>query len=229
MNFKTKKLVVFDFCETLVDFQTADAFIDFVTEKELYNKFKYIKYLTSFLTQTRVLAFFNKFFHEWNVSKRLKLYQIKGISEEKINQYSKDFYEEKLMRHLIKPLYALFLKHSNEGSHVIIISGGYEPYIRFFSEKHNIDYYFATKIAFEKNKVSGFFLGKDCLFKQKVVLLEQYIAQNNITFEESIVYTDSVTDIPILKWAKSAFVVSKNKPQIWAKEMGFNEIIWEND
>jgi HAD superfamily hydrolase (TIGR01490 family) len=219
------QLVVFDFCETLVNFQSADRFVDYIIEKEKYHKYRWIFQLNRVLVRLRVLAVANKIWPELNPSKRLKLLQIKGISQSKIEQYAKGFYDEKVMPNLITPLYQLMQGHVNNGDYVMILSGGYAPYIKVFSEKHHLKAYFATEMAFEVGKLNGKFNGKDCLYAQKTVLLEQYLKDNPLTYTKKIAYSDSFSDLPLLQWADEAFVISKQKPQAWAKAYGFKEII----
>ncbi len=219
------RLVVFDFCETLVNFQTADKFVDFIIEKENYYNFRWIKTLNSIFTRTRVLAIVNKFLPELNPSKRLKLFQIRGISEKKVNQYAIDFYNDFIMPNRIMPLYDKMKEHIKNNDFVLIISGGYTPYLKIFSEKHNIQAYFGTELEKNNSILTGQFLGKDCLHGQKIVLLEKYLKEKQINFTTSVSYSDSITDLPLLKWTDEAFVISKNKSQTWAKEYGFKEII----
>jgi len=219
------QLVVFDFCETLVNFQSADRFVDYVIEKEKYHKYRWIFWLNRVLTRLRVLAVLSKIWPELNPSKRLKLQQIKGISEQKIAQYAQEFYEEKVMPNLISPLYKRMQDHISNGDYVMILSGGYAPYIKVFSDEHQIKAYFATEMAFEAGKLNGKFAGKDCLYGQKTVLLEQYLKDNKINYTKKIAYSDSFSDLPLLQWADDAFVISKHQSQPWAKTYGFKEII----
>jgi phosphoserine phosphatase len=58
-----------------------------------------------------------------------------------------------------------------------------------------------------------------------VYLLEKFINETNIIYSKSIVYSDSITDLPLLKWADEAVVISKSKSQLWANDFGFKEII----
>ncbi len=219
------QLVIFDFCETLVNFQTADSFVDFIIKKENYTKFRWVNILNKILTKTRFLAVLNKFSPELNPSKRLKLFQIRGLAEAKVNQYAIDFYNEKIMSNRIMPLYEKMQKHIENKDFVIIISGGYTPYLKVFSEKHNIQAFFGTEVETRDSKLTGLFSGKDCLHGQKIDLLEKYIKENQINFTNSISYSDSITDLPLLKWTDEAFVISKNKSQSWVKSYGFKEII----
>lgn len=221
------RLVVFDFCETLVNFQSADRFVDYIIEKENYRKYRWLFQLNRILTRLRVMAVLSKIWPELNPSKRLKLLQIKGVSEEKIEKYAREFYDEKVMPNLIKPLYQLMQNHVSSGDHVLVISGGYAPYIKVFSEKHQIKAYFATEMALAAGKLTGKFAGKDCLYGQKTVLLEEYLKHNTINFTRKIAYSDSSSDLPLLQWADEAFVISRGQSQPWAKTYGFKEIIHE--
>jgi HAD superfamily hydrolase (TIGR01490 family) len=218
-------LVVFDFCETLVDFQTADRFIDFVIAKEKYRKYRSVDFVTRILSKIRVIAIFNKFYPKLNLSKRLKLFQIRGVENATIEVLARDFYDQELMTNLISPLYELLQHHIEQNDYVMIISGGYAPYIRFFTEQHNLKKYFATEIGISDGKVTGFFLGKDCLFEQKVILLNDFLTNSSILFAKSIAYSDSSSDLPLLQWADEGVVVSRHKPQPWAKTYGFKEIV----
>ena len=219
------KLVIFDFCETLVNFQTADAFIDYIIEKEGYRKYHWIHKLDIFLTKNKLISLINKIAPEYNPSKRIKLYQIKNLEKEKVEKYAYLFFENKIKTNLIEPLYELFLSHIDNKDHVLIISGGYSPYIKLFAETHKINGFFATELAFSSKKFTGFFKGKDCLFKQKVVLLKKYLESNKINYTSSVAYSDSITDLPLLCWVDEPVVISKNKSQLWAVKYGFKEII----
>ena len=114
-----KRIVVFDFCETLVDIQSADKFIDYVIEKENYRKYAFINTIIFLLTRSRALALINKFFPKLNLSKRLKLYQIKGMSSTIINAIAIRYYNEILVHHKIVSIHELLLRHIANKDHVL--------------------------------------------------------------------------------------------------------------
>jgi HAD superfamily hydrolase (TIGR01490 family) len=221
------KLVVFDFCETLVRFQTADRFVDYIIEKENYRKYQWIDLVRKILFRTRVLAVVSKFFPNLNPSKRLKLLQLRGLDEVKLINFAKEFTNELVRNNLIQPLYDLMKEHLNQNDYVVIVSGGYEPYIKVFAEQEGVNYFFATEMELYKNKLTGHFAGKDCLQEQKVILLEDFFKKNDLQFSNSIAYSDNSSDLPLLKWANTGVVVSKNKSQNWAKENNLSEIVHE--
>jgi HAD superfamily phosphoserine phosphatase-like hydrolase len=181
--------------------------------------------VTRVLSKLRVIAIVNKFFPEVNIAKRLKLFQIRGVESSRIEVLAKDFYEQELMTHLIAPLYELLQSHINQNDYIMLISGGYSPYLKVFLEQHHLKKHFATEIEMSDGKVTGFFSGKDCLYAQKVVLLNQFLKDNAMLFANSIAYSDSISDLPLLQWADEGVVVSRHKSQAWAKTYGFTEII----
>ena len=220
-------LIVFDFCETLVHFQTADRFVDFIIEKEKYRKYRWIGFLARLLYRLRIIILVNKLLPKFNPMKRLKLMQLRGITETRMNVLATEFYQTEINSNMISPLYELLLKHREQNDYIIIISGGYAPYIKLFTEEHKLNEYFATEIEVANQKLTGFFSGKDCLYDQKVVLLNQFLKENNIQYTSSIAYSDSSSDLPLLQWADEGVVISKNKSQAWASQYGFQEIIHE--
>jgi phosphoserine phosphatase len=107
----------------------------------------------------------------------------------------------------------------------VIASGGYLPYIKVFSQKHKIKHSFATQIDIKDKKITGQFNGKDCLYNQKVILIEEFLNANPIKYASSVAYSDSITDLPLLQWADEGVVVSKHKSQDWAAKNNLKEII----
>lgn len=218
-------LVVFDFCETLVRFQTADRFVDFIIQKENYHKYRWINLLARALYRMKIILVVNKLLPKLNPMKRLKLLQLRGMAKTRMEAYANEFYQTEIKPNMISPLYDLLLEHRNQKDYIMIISGGYAPYIKLFAEHNQLDAYFATEIEFANQKVTGYFEGKDCLYEQKVILLNRFLVDNNLTFQKTIAYSDSISDLPLLQWADEAFVVSREKTQPFAKQYGFKEII----
>jgi hypothetical protein len=67
-----QNLVIFDFCETIANFQTADAFVEFVLTKKpkSWRNFYYEK-IISYLKKNYIIAICHKFFPKKNIEKRL--------------------------------------------------------------------------------------------------------------------------------------------------------------
>ena len=217
-------LVVFDFCETLVPYQSADAFVNYVLENNVESKDKR-NWFDPFLNSKVVIVFFNKFFPTFNFSKRKVLAQLKGIEQNQVEKLALD-YSEKLGTTFIPEMMEKFHYHKSIGDEIIIISGGYEVYLKYFAKKFGFNACYATKIKFNNNSCTGVFDGNDCMFGQKVQYAAEYKMAMKIQPEQTIVYTDSESDIKLMQWADEGIVVSKS-PQRWANKFNFKEIIWK--
>jgi len=221
----TKKLVVFDFCDTITNFQTGDAFVSFVNQKHP-NKFnRFVFWLRRVLVKLRFFAILNKFFPKRNSVKRFYLWSLKGQSKDTTETCALEFFQKKIVPNYHQIIIEKVRCHVENNDFVVVSSGGYDLYLKHFCEQENIPYLNCTKIAFNGNNCSGVFDGPDCMFEQKVVEIERLIKDNNWQFREKVVYSDSITDMPLFLWADRSIVISKKHSQAWAVENNFEEII----
>ena len=221
---ENKQLIIFDFCETLVNIQTADNFVLWVLEKEKVNS----KFQLDFIRRLKKIKFItilNVLFPRLNFEKRLMLRLLKNLSQETINENAKN-YAEWLKGKWIMELKDLFMKYVDNGAKIVVISGGYEIYLKHFFAEFPEVIVFGTKIEFKNGKLTGMFDGKDCMFQEKVNILDRWIETSGQNMEKSVVFSDSISDLPLLKWANEGFVVSHKKEQNWAKMNNLKEIIW---
>lgn len=221
------KLVIFDFCETLVNFQTADSFVDFVLNRSKRGRSRINKTVLSILYRMRLIALANKIFPDLNLSKRLCLYQLRGLSTHEMDSWSKAFVAEKIYPNLIPELMEKLNNHQESVDYIVLISGGYEDYLNVFAQQENIPVVMGTRIQRKNNCMTGFFEGADCLRKEKVNRLNEWLSTQNNHFESLVLYSDSITDMPLFKLVDHPIVVSKHRSQAWAKHHDFKEIIHE--
>ncbi|MFN4083090.1 MAG: HAD family hydrolase [Bacteroidia bacterium] len=226
------KIAIFDFCETLTNFQTADRFVNFILKDNNCNNSVWVNTLNRLIyimTLLRVFAILNIIAPRLNLSKRILLLKLRGVSKEVIHAKAIDYLEKVINPRINRNILERLREYKRNGYLVFISSGGYEPYLNLFSKQEGIDKLFCTQIEFIKGKATGFIKGKDCMFINKVTLLEEYLKANKITFEDSVVYSDSFSDLPLLKWANSAYVISYNNSRSWVVKGGFNEIIIKDE
>jgi len=221
---ENKQLIIFDFCETLVKIQTADNFVLWVLDKEKVNSKLQLDFIRR-LKKIKFITILNVLFPRLNFEKRLMLRLLKNLSEDKMNDNAKN-YAEWLKEKWILELKDLFMMHVDNGAKIVVISGGYEIYLKHFFAEFPEVVVFGTKIEFKSGKLTGKFGGKDCMFQEKVNILNRWIETSGQNREKSVVFSDSISDLPMLKWASEGFVVSHKKKQNWAKMNNLKEIIW---
>lgn len=226
LNFmKNDNVALFDFCETLVSFQTADVFIDYVRLHEnldRMNKWEKIKKIHDRLKLVKCLEYF--LFKNYSFSKRIKLYQLKNFSYEKLSIYGRMYYNEVVKPNFIKKLINEMERLKEDGFKIYIVSGGYNIYLKYFVEDYNLEGCFCSIIDFKNNMCTGKLSGPDCMGKNKVLLLNKSFIERP---QYSISYSDSITDLPMLLWANKGVVVAQTKTK-WSEKNNLDEIIWES-
>jgi HAD superfamily phosphoserine phosphatase-like hydrolase len=220
-------LVIYDFCETLVSIQTADRFINYVVDETKTKSF--ISNLEKFLTLTRLFAIIKLILPKLNLSKKINLLKIRNFNELQLKEIAIKYYEEIIKSNYNHIILEKLKQDLEKKNLVMVISGGYDMYLNLFCKEFGIDYLLSSKIEIVESKATGFLKGKDCMFNEKVIQLEKFIWDKKLEFENSIVYSDSITDLPLFNWAKEKYVISYNKNQNWVKQNNFREIILKRD
>ena len=155
------KIALFDFCDTLVDFQTGDAFIDFIRENTKKKKALIFEKFRVFLIKIRFFSILSKIFPSNNWHKRLKLFQLKGITKNEIEHLSLLYYIERIKPRLIKRIIQELQQYKKEGYSIYIVSGGFSDYIIHFCKEFEINEPIATNIKYKNGICLGIIDGKD--------------------------------------------------------------------
>lgn len=219
------KLAVIDFCGTIANFQTLDPYLEFVLKSE--RKASYI--LLSNKAIKAVLSLTNRVirklgYHHY-IKKALMAASLKGISEEALYEYGKKYYEERIKTNLIPETMELIGKLKAEGYMTLIVSGGSKYYIKYFADNFGIDDVISAEIETSDGKCTGRLL-RECLGKEKVEMLKEYIVKKGINVSEKLCITDGESDIPILSECNKKIIISNNAHQKWVDE-SMEEIIWQ--
>ncbi|GHT88770.1 hypothetical protein FACS1894137_17280 [Spirochaetia bacterium] len=219
------KIAFFDFCDTIIGFQTADRFIDFCNEAGKKKKKKKFCSQTNSRNKWLLFKIVKKVLSLCSIKKRLKLLKISGISFEELNKFARKYYEAEIRQSFILPVILEIKKRKEENYKIWIISSGYDIYLKYFIEEFKLDGLIATMLHFNKNHCfSGCIAGLDCIGVNKIKLIKRIFLDTK--FDDTISYSDSKSDLPLLKWTKKGVVVSKIKSQSWAAVNKFEELIW---
>ena len=216
---RKEKIALFDFCDTLVSFQTANEYVRFFVKyyANLSIKLRHFIYLT--LSASGLISHMEKRHPEKNIRKRILLWQLKGSTRDKMEMVAKEYYERRIKPCLISETITELLKSKKDGCKILIVSGGYDIYIKHFALEYGIEIrnIVANQLLFDKN----LFIGKydlECMGEEKVRLLNK-IFEHRDDFNV-VAYSDSESDLPILLWADIGIVITKS----WAKKYQFKEI-----
>ena len=218
------KIALFDFCETLTDFQTADAYVDFVRERIGDSRSFRWERFRNLLVKTKIASILSRLFPDASMPKKIKLQQLKGFSEEELKDQAYSYYQERIRPHFIRPAIQQLYNLQAEGYRVGLVSGGYSIYLCYFTEEFHLDFVISSKIAFDDNKIcTGRLAGKDCMNHNKVRMLDEFFLERP---GESIAVSDSKSDLPLLRYASQGVVISHLTHQKWIDNYHFEELIW---
>lgn len=217
------KVAVFDFCETLADFQTANAFVDFVRQNVKSVEVRLVNTVYVVLSKLQVIRFLNfATSHKHSIGKNLKLLQLRGMSRETIEAMAQRFHEERIKPHLIEATVERMEQLKKDGYEVGLSSGGYGVYLKHFAQDYKLDFVQCSEIGFRNGRCTGRLAGADCMREEKVRRLTQRFGNG----DNAVAFSDSLSDLPLLEWASQPVVVSRGKHQAWVEKYGFQEIIW---
>lgn len=213
---KHNKLAIFDFCETLVDIQSADAFVGFVILEGDYafkfirvNYFKFIK----LLVQLRFFRVLKIIIGDNSLEKALRLFALRGLTQDYLEKKANRFILQ-LNELKIKSIWNIFENSLNDDdSSVLICSGGYDIYLRKVFSTVDVEI-ICTELSYKNGKFSGFWEGTDCLGSEKSRRLNKLKYPQKA--QEITVFTDSSTDVPLLELSTKGVVVGKGDCPTWA-------------
>lgn len=220
------KLVVLDFCGTVVGFQTLNPFLLYVLKHNKPVKYRIFRvrlvekvcdYLTNILRKRGYTGY---------LYKGLLVYLTKGIKEEILYDEGKRFYIDEIHARLIGPVAKVVKNYEKLEYHIILLSGGSKYYIKYYCEEFGIDDFITAEIIMENGKSAGR-LGRTCFGIDKIKELDKFLKYNHYykdVYDVSI--TDSKSDLKLLEKSKKKIVVSHLQKQNWTDE-SMEEIVWK--
>lgn len=225
---KDRDLVLYDFCGTIADFQTGNAFIRYVLKRERISDDLY-ENLRVFLNKIGFIKHFNYMLPKMAINKSLLLYQLRGISYEVLDGWAYQYYIEEVKPHLIDKVIDTIEKHKQEGAFLILDSAGYSIYLKYFVKEYGIPVLLASEFEYKNGFFTGHVIGNDNYGREKVRRLKEYFRSAEFTsgFSKVVGYSDSCSDIPILECCDKVICVSKGpKPEKWMLDMGADVICY---
>ncbi|MCR6571465.1 HAD-IB family hydrolase [Campylobacter insulaenigrae] len=205
-----KILVLFDFCETITNFQTLENFLPIVAHKN--------PYFNQDINSTRRLKY-----QKLNIAYP-KYEALIDCPIELIHEISKEFVFEKIIKNLNRNIMDKLFWHQDLGHEIAIVSGGLSIYIEDFAKIYEIDNVIAVDLEVSSGKLTGNIDGIHTMQERKLYKLSQMFDLKRYDLQKSYAYSDCVSDIPILSLVGNANVVECGKDLEWAKILGY-EII----
>lgn len=202
-----EKIVFFDFCGTLVPFQSAPRYINFVLDNYPREAASIRRRIKAMLEKWRIPKRLERYSKGFFKQKEIELWPLRGYGQETLDNAAKRFYEEVIKPNLIPEVMEEYEHYQKEGFRVVLVSGGLGIYLRYFAAEHGIaaNDIISSNVQIKRGKATGKLEGVDCMGQNKLTLLEQRFDNTKI-YSEAL--SDSYSDIPMLKWVNRGMVVS---------------------
>lgn len=218
-------IAIFDFCETIADFQTMDPFLNEVIKI----KHPYLSKVISSIFIKKVAnictRIFRYFGYKGYLYKRLLVFYTKGVKENEFYLVGKSYYEKIIKNHFIKESMELFNHLKSLNYKIFIVSGGSRYYIKWFADEYGVDQIFSAEIEMKNEKSTGKLL-VECMGEDKVTIINRYMCNEKISSPIDICISDSISDMPLLQLGEKKIIISHMQHQKWV-EKDMEEIIWK--
>ena len=195
-------LIIFDLDDTLLCGDCEREWINFLFSKGLLkdpetilNKFdlEYRKGVLNFVEYSR---FIQK--------------PIKGLSKEKVNIFIDEFIQKKI-ENLTDNLTKELLDEAKSANEVLIASGSHDFLVKRIANFFGINSSIGTPVEIKDDIFSGELSGEPTFAEGKVRAVEKWCSQNNQKIKESIFYSDSINDLPMLEACGLPIVVDPDE------------------
>lgn len=218
-----EKIVFFDFCGTLVPFQSAPRYINFVVDNYPCKAAMIRRKIRTLLEKLHLPHRIERFSKGLIKRKEIELWPLKGYQQEVLEEAAQRYYKEVIEPNLIPEVMNEYERYQKEGYRVALISGGFGIYLKCFAAEHGIDKndVITSNVQIKRGKATGKLEGVDCMEQNKVTLLEQRFDRDRI-YAEAL--SDSPSDLPLLKWVNRGIVVGHQVG--WNKQFGLDVLEW---
>ena len=135
---------------------------------------------------------------------------IKGLSKEKVNIFIDEFIQKKI-ENLTDSLTKKLLDEAKSANKVLIASGSHDFLVRRIANFFGINSSIGTPVEIKDDIFSGELSGEPTFAKGKVRAVEKWCSQNNQKIKESIFYSDSINDLPMLEACGLPIVVDPDE------------------
>lgn len=199
------KLVVFDMDNTVLKGQSQSYFLKYALRKKIIPIKTYIKTLLWLLLYKVHIA---------NNPRKVmeKAYRfLEGYTVSDINKYTDIFVREVLRKKIYKEAINLVKNHKNNGRTVVLISNAPDILVSRVASLLQIDDYICTQIAHENRVFTGKIKGDLMYGKRKNQALREFAIKNKLSLNQTVVYTDHYSDLPLLGIVKHRVVVNPDK------------------
>ncbi len=185
-----KKLYCFDFDGTLTYKDTMFMYLKFYDSTKY--RIQFLRHVPLFILLKLKLAETEK------VKKSFIGSILKGQSQEKIEQKSKQFFEQHYPKIVRENALDFINNIDHNNTQSLLVTASLDIWVKPFAQALKMELV-STRAEFKNGVFTGNFVGKNCNGKEKLVRIKEEI--NDSKYHKIIAFGDTSGDRPMLKWA----------------------------
>tara|TARA_Y100000768_G_scaffold245299_1_gene185975 strand:+ start:412 stop:1059 length:648 start_codon:yes stop_codon:yes gene_type:complete len=195
------KFIIFDLDDTLLCGDCEAGWINFLVSKGLLDSEKHTSKLNQFDIDYRqgILNFDEYSSYIQEPLKNLDVSIVENLVEEFI---------QKNIDNLTDDLTDDLLKKAKSADKVLIASGSHDFLVKGFAEYFDIESSIGTPVEIKNDIFTGSLAGEPTFSDGKVKAVKNWCFTNDLKIEDSIFYTDSINDLPMLEACGEPIVVN---------------------
>lgn len=201
-----EKLAIFDIDFTLTKKETSMELYRYMVKRDK----TLIKYIPAHILTG--LGYGIKVFSATKTKERFLKF-LQGTKEEELKEIVKDFYKEHVTQLLYEDGLKAIKDFKDQGFKVYLISASPEFYVNEFYNIEGVDKVIGTKFKMDDGIFTPIVIGKNCKGQEKVKRLMEEIEKDNIEvdFENSYMFSDSLSDLPLLNLVGKGYLINYKK------------------
>lgn len=143
------------------------------------------------------------------IAKENMFYTLKYLNEDDLY----DFYKQVLKKSIYCEAENKMKELYSQNYKIILISASPECYLKYFEEEEFIDFVIGTRLYKEGNRFINKIIGENCKGEEKVKRINEYLKKLDIIIdkENSVAFSDSLSDIPMFNLVNKAYLINYNK------------------
>jgi len=195
------KFIIFDLDDTLLCGDCEAGWINFLVSKGLLEDEKHKFKLNQFNLDYRqgILNFDEYSTYIQEPLKNLDISKVENLVDEFIKKNIDDLTDD-----LTNDL----LKESKSADKVLVASGSHDFLVKGFAKYFDIEFSIGTPVEIKNNIFTGILSGEPTFSHGKVKAVKNWCTNNNLKIEDSIFYSDSINDLPMLEACGEPIVVN---------------------
>uniref|UniRef100_A0A7C3SNE7 HAD-IB family hydrolase n=1 Tax=Dictyoglomus turgidum TaxID=513050 RepID=A0A7C3SNE7_9BACT len=200
-----KELVILDLDNVIIKDQSQKLLLKYLFKKKLIGFWYFLKIYLWFLFYRVGLV---------KSPKKVIEYAFRFLKDKKVEEIDKiadQFLNEILKHNIFKEVIDIIEKHKKEDRELIIISNVIDIIVKKVANFLNIKNYIGTRLEIINDKFTGKILGDIVYGENKTKYFNNFIKENNLSFDKIWSYGDHITDLDILKIASNPIAVNPDR------------------